>query len=107
MDSLSTQAAVGVALDALSLRQQTLATNLANVNTEGYRARGVDFEQALRDALHGTSEEPGAALEQLSHLQESLRSGAFTHPAQSAGVDLDIELAQMSETVLRYRALIE
>lgn len=44
-------AALGFALDGLSLRQRTIADNLANVDTPGFRAVAVDFESALTDAL--------------------------------------------------------
>jgi flagellar basal-body rod protein FlgB len=109
MAQLSTpvSAAVAVALDALSLRQQAIATNLANVNTAGYRAGGVDFEAALRSALQAAPDQPEQTLQKLSELRESLRSGELSHRARDAGVELDMELARMSETVLRYQALIQ
>ncbi|GAA4810420.1 flagellar basal body rod protein FlgB [Nocardioides caeni] len=39
------------AINGLSLRQQVTADNIANVDTPGFRARAVDFESALRDAI--------------------------------------------------------
>jgi flagellar basal-body rod protein FlgB len=109
MDQLATpvSAAVATALDALSLRQQAIAANLANANTAGYRASGVDFEDALRSALDGLGTEPEETLQKLSELRAGLQSGDFTRTAQNAGVELDMELAHMSETVLRYHALIQ
>lgn len=109
MNALTTpvSAAVAVALDALSFRQQALATNLANVNTTGYRAAGVDFEAALQSALQDAPTAPDEALQKLGELRDDLRSGEFSSTARDAGVELDMQLAQMSETVLRYQALIE
>jgi flagellar basal-body rod protein FlgB len=100
-------AAVAVALDALSMRQQSIAANLANVNTTGYRAGGVYFEEALRSAMRGAPDQPEETLQQLAELRDSVRSGDFTRTAQNSGVELDLELAHMSETVLRYQALIQ
>jgi flagellar basal-body rod protein FlgB len=39
------------ALDGISIRQNVIADNIANVDTPGFRARAVDFESALRDAV--------------------------------------------------------
>ena len=100
-------AAVAVALDALSMRQQTIAANLANVNTAGYRAGGVDFEQALRGAMEAAPDQPEQTLQELAELRDSVRSGDFMRTAQHAGVEIDMELTRMSETVLRYQALVQ
>ena len=42
---------LGRSLDALSMRQSVIADNIANVDTPGYTARTVEFEQALRGAM--------------------------------------------------------
>lgn len=39
------------ALDGLAIRQRVTADNIANVDTPGYRATSVDFENALRTAI--------------------------------------------------------
>lgn len=43
-------ARIASVLDALSLRQQAIASNLANASTPGYRRRYVEFEDVLRAA---------------------------------------------------------
>ena len=42
---------LAAALDGVSLRQQVIADNIANVDTPGFRASSVDFESSLRDAI--------------------------------------------------------
>lgn len=45
------------ALDALALRQRVIADNIANIQTPGFQARRVQFEDALATAIengHGT-----------------------------------------------------
>ena len=42
------------ALDASNLRQETVSSNIANVNTPGYKAKRVEFESLLKDAMDGT-----------------------------------------------------
>ncbi|GLY27020.1 flagellar biosynthesis protein FlgB [Kineosporia sp. NBRC 101731] len=43
--------ALHTALDGLSQRQQAISDDIANVNTPYYRARSVDFEGQLKQAL--------------------------------------------------------
>jgi len=42
---------IAAALDGVSLRQQVIADNIANVDTPGFRASSVDFESALGAAI--------------------------------------------------------
>ena len=39
------------ALNGISLRQSVIADNIANVDTPDFRARSVDFESSLKDAV--------------------------------------------------------
>lgn len=43
------------ALDASSLRQEAISSNLANINTDGYKANKVVFENLLQKAANGTA----------------------------------------------------
>lgn len=47
------QRVLGLALDGVSTRQRTIADNIANVDTPGFRATSVDFETSLREAVTG------------------------------------------------------
>ena len=40
------------AMDLRSQRQSLLASNLANVNTPGYRRKDITFEEKLRSAMN-------------------------------------------------------
>lgn len=91
-DSVTTRA-VDSALDALALRQRVIANNIANVNTPGYQARRVQFEDALaRSAAAGD----GAA---------AARIGVSVEPTKTNGnnVNLDTEVLSNIDTVLRYQ----
>ena len=64
----SVSAVLSYALDGLSLRQNTIADNLANLDTPGFRATAVDFESVLRSAIgsnapagDGARRQPGKA----------------------------------------------
>ncbi len=47
----TTMDAVAYALQGTARRAEVLGQNIANVNTPNYRARSVDFESTLADAL--------------------------------------------------------
>ena len=45
------QGVLHTALNGISLRQNVIADNIANVDTPDFRARSVDFESSLKDAV--------------------------------------------------------
>lgn len=42
---------LSTALDGLTARERVIADNIANVDTPGFRATSLDFEDSLRDAV--------------------------------------------------------
>jgi flagellar basal-body rod protein FlgB len=57
----TTQIALQRAIAGTSLRQQALASNLANADTPGYQRQDVDFQSALKSALSEQSVSPTQA----------------------------------------------
>ena len=109
--------AASLALDGLSLRQQIIGHNLANVDTPGYKAQQVNFESTLRQALdEDAPQDLTLAKTNPAHLpfrDESthftditLRQGGSTR-ADGNNVDIDVEMVQMTETNVRYQALTQ
>jgi flagellar basal-body rod protein FlgB len=47
------QSVLHTALNGITVRQDVIADNIANVDTPGFRARSVDFESSLRSAVAG------------------------------------------------------
>ena len=106
------------ALDGLALRQQVITRNLANVDTPGYQAQSVTFEEALQSAQN-PSRQPALklALTQPAHLvgtqlqpREPVSVGerqGGTERADGNNVDVDVELTQMAETGIRYQAMTQ
>ncbi|KHL02409.1 flagellar basal body rod protein FlgB [Sinomonas humi] len=92
LDSV-TSAALTSALNGLSLRQQAIADNIANVNTPGYHAKRVQFENALAASVAAGN---GNAQATTSVSEE---------PTQLNGnnVNLDTETLSNVDTVLRYQ----
>ncbi|KQS17307.1 flagellar basal body protein [Frigoribacterium sp. Leaf186] len=88
-----TQAALQSALDGLSLRQKTIAANIANVNTPNYTAKRVQFEEALGRSVAAGS---GAVQASTSRSLEPTR-------LDGNNVNLDTETLSNVDTVLRYQ----
>ena len=104
------------ALGLRAQRQETLASNVANADTPGYKARDFDFATQLKSALGRSAlAAPSVALTRTSaqHLTGGHRGSTLPHlqyriPAQSSvdgnTVDLDAELQQFSDNAIRYQA---
>lgn len=98
--------------DALNLhayRQQLIASNIANADTPGYRARDVDFASALKNAQAGQVRPQMPALqgagEQAPPLgAELLYRSAVQRSVDGNTVDIDVERAQFAENAVRYEA---
>lgn len=97
----TTQLALERASQGVSLRQRTIAENMANANTPGYRRRDVEFHDALGSAMSGG--------------KSSLKSVQFspdvdrTAPLRGDGsnVDIDKEQSSMAQVALEYDALVQ
>ena len=100
------------ALNGLSLRQQAISRNIANIDTPGYQAQTVNFQETLsrlvdRDVLLPldlTDEAHLNTAESNPLMSTSLRPGG-TLRADENNVDIDVEMADMSEAGIQYQAV--
>lgn len=124
--------ALGTQSTALSLRvlrQQALATNIANADTPGYKAIDLDFASAMRAAIGATAGAGTAAYVRTATTpavtspghqtgNRSAYAGLSTAyrplyriPAQSAAdgnsVDMDLERARFAENSVKYEAALK
>ncbi|EKE22310.1 MAG: Flagellar basal-body rod protein [uncultured bacterium] len=106
--------AATLALRGLAARQQTISSNIANVDTPGYSAKQVDFESTLMRTLNSSSSQVSMAKTNKLHLDSSFSSSSFYTTSNRAGgtyredgnnVDIDTELIDMSETNIKYQAI--
>nr|WP_205208196.1 MULTISPECIES: flagellar basal body protein [unclassified Arthrobacter] len=88
-----TSVALGSALDGLSLRQRVTANNIANVNTPGYHAQRVSFEDALKRSVANGD---GRVVSSTDRSLEPTR-------LNGSNVNLDTETLSNIDTVLRYQ----
>ncbi|MCC7485354.1 MAG: flagellar basal body rod protein FlgB [Burkholderiales bacterium] len=105
------------ALDLRARRQEVLASNIANADTPGYKARDVDFRRELAAALSGAPRGAEARLVRTSarHLGAGGPGGGaqallFRVPAQASvdgnTVEMDAERARFAENALHYEASV-
>jgi flagellar basal-body rod protein FlgB len=110
---ISTQTAK-IALDGLSLRQQAISRNLANIDTPGYKAQTVNFQETLNRLIDKGNLLPlittnGAHLTTVASkpgFSASLRQGGSSR-ADENNVDVDVEMTDMSEAGIQYQAVSE
>lgn len=88
-----TNTALAGALDALAARQRAVADNIANVNTPGYRAQRVAFEDALKASVRAGDG------------RVSPTTSLSLEPTQRNGNNVNLETETLSnvDTVLRYQ----
>ena len=118
---ISLDSYIGVHAEALKLRSQrteVLATNLANADTPGFRARDIDFKSAL--AAAGGSPDGGVRLTTTNpgHMDPAATGGAidgnpnlkYRQPLAPAldgnTVDVQMEQAAFAENAIRYQSTL-
>jgi flagellar basal-body rod protein FlgB len=105
-------------LDFRAKRNGLLAANVANVETPGYKAKDLVFEQALAEALHAVRPGP-LATDNPRHIQPTNPpplervKGSVIDSANPIGsldgnsVDLEKEMAKLAENQVAYQALVQ
>lgn len=96
-------ALLSLALDAAQMRQQAIAQNIANVNTPGYQRISVSFEQRIAQVAADSAGRAAPSLAELSNYRPRIE---YANGADGT-VQLDQEMADMSETVLHHQALLK
>ena len=101
------------ALNLRALRQQVLASNIANADTPGYKARDIDFGKSLQAALDGRTQTVALAGSASGHIAPA-QQGAASAPLQyrkvvqpaldGNTVDMDVERAHFAENAIHYEA---
>ena len=94
------------ALQLRSLRQQTIAANLVNGETPGYRAQDSDFSQALKDALQRSDAAVSGGAAAPRAQPALFERGGFQPSMDGNTVDTDAERAQFADNALRYEAAL-
>ncbi len=101
-------------LDMQLQRQNMINGNIANIKTEGYRPRKVEFEKELQSAL-GLDVRGKMSRTQNGHMPSVFDANNFSATSEKAfkprvifgedRVSIDKEMAEMAKTQLQYSAL--
>ena len=98
------------ALKFRALRNQVLASNIANADTPNYKARDIDFGAALKSARHGSlSMTRTSDLHKQSWNHSTMGTKVLYRVPQQPTLDgntveMDVEQAKFAENALQYRA---
>ena len=99
-------------LNGLSRRQQAISDNIANIDTPGYVAKEVPFEQELQRAMGqgnarlATTNARHIAASTSSRNQVGLQAAQemTTQRRDGNSVDIDQQMVSLAETQMRYQA---
>lgn len=109
--------ALTTALNFREMRQELISSNVANANTPGYKAKKMDFEEALARALDVDGQMRMNASDDRHH---NVGNGGFNNlepeiyddpngivSENGNTVDVEGEMARMAENKLMYDALVQ
>jgi flagellar basal-body rod protein FlgB len=85
-------------LDLATSEAKLTAANMANVDTPGYRAVGIDFEAEMREAINRVDQGKGARPVRLKAVD-----GLIARP-DGNNVSMDREGLNLSEAQLKFKA---
>ena len=99
------------ALNLRSQRQQLLASNIANADTPGYKARDIDFAKSLQQAVAGRDGPLRLARTSPAHLAAVAGTDAavlyrtvMQPSVDDNTVDMDVERSQFADNAIHYEA---
>jgi len=81
-------------LDVAALRQSLVSSNIANVDTPGYRTRDIDFEKEMQKAISAPNRTPDPVVEEVS--------GLIERPDRN-NVSVDRETMLLAQTQLQFQ----
>jgi flagellar basal-body rod protein FlgB len=106
--------AMSAYLGRLSQRQQVVASNLANIDTPGYRTKDISFHATMQELLSGDIE--SIQTTHPRHIQPWVPASPQTQAFEVQGlpsradlnnVDLDREMLKLSETSFGYSLITQ
>jgi flagellar basal-body rod protein FlgB len=87
-------------MNAENLRRKAIANNIANLETPGYRSKGVKFEELLEKVIEGKAQLQQAKPELIQLNDTPLKNNGND-------VSLDMEIGKMVENDLRHSTLVQ
>ncbi|MEK4522599.1 flagellar basal body rod protein FlgB [Psychrobacillus sp. FSL W7-1457] len=99
-------------LNFASMKQKTIAQNIANVDTPNYKAKSVNFNDFLENAKKTSISAYRTEERHLDFKASQSSHGAFDYSnlrysSNGNGVDMDKEQANLATNQLYYNALVD
>ena len=99
-------------LSYASIKQKTIAHNIANVDTPNYKAKDVSFSKMLSDAQESYIKAYRTNEKHIDFQTESNTPGVYSYSnmryrENGNGVDMDKEQSSLAKNTIYYNALIE
>ena len=109
--------ALDTAIDMRLLRQNVVSSNIANAETPGYKAKKMDFEQALSRALDIEGKGKMHSTDEKHYLLgqgpiANVRADVYDNPDINVSndgntVDLEREMAELASNSIMHRAAVQ
>ncbi len=107
-----TMGALNRSIDLRLNRQNIINSNIANAETPGYKAKVVDFEDALAKAI-ATDERfaktnPGAITDQIGAVKPNVYDNPDINITNDGNtVDMEKEMSALAENTVLYKAAVQ
>ncbi len=82
-------------MDLLSVRQKTVASNVANADTPGYRTKDIDFQYEFLSTLHNSGPVKDSV--------EVIEPGNLLAKNDGNNVNMDREMRLLAENAMRFQ----
>lgn len=88
--------------------QQLVASNLANLNTPGYVAKQLSFDQALTESMGGPTLPMAGTQDKTLDMDPADPNSAMQHPEIKATgpVDMDWEMMKLTRNSVEYQFMV-
>ena len=99
-------------LNVAALRQKTISSNIANINTQNYKVNKVEFEEYLAKASEGIvlnkTHEKHISIRGLEDIVPEVKKRETTSLNENGNnVDIDLEMTELAANEIYYNILIQ
>lgn len=99
-------------LDVGALRQKSISSNIANINTPNYKVNKVEFEEQLSKAISGIAMKKTHSqhfgLDNIKDVQAVVKKRETTMLNDNGNnVDIDLEMTELAANEIYYNVLIQ
>lgn len=99
-------------LDVSALRQKTISSNIANINTPNYKVNKVEFEEYLSNASNNLTlsktHDMHFGISSIDDLKPTIEKRETTSLNDNGNnVDIDVEMTELAANEIYYNTLVQ